>query len=91
MTLEQLRLYHPRLVYKNYSITKRNGNIVIEYEFLLEPDIVFRPRVTIPFDGEFDENALRPYVFHLGLVEAISYWKAACPAEFVVEAGGLIS
>lgn len=89
MTLEQLRFNHPRLVYKSYSITKLNGTIVIEHEFLLEPDIVFRPRVTIPFDGDVNEDALRSYAFHLGLVEAISYWKAACPPEFVVEAGVL--
>lgn len=89
MTLEQLRLNHPRLVYKRYSITKLDGAIVIEHEFLLEPNIVFRPRVTIPIDGGVDVDTLRPYAFHLGLVEAISYWKAACPPEFVVEAGPL--
>ncbi|HLD24874.1 MAG TPA: hypothetical protein VJB96_03050 [Patescibacteria group bacterium] len=89
MTLEQLRLKHPRLVYKRFYIEQAGGVLTISHEFLLEPDIVFRPRVTIPYNGKIDENMLAPYAFNLGMVEAISYWKAACPKEFVVEAGFL--
>ncbi len=89
MTLEQLRLKHPRLVYKNFTITQDETGITIVHEFLLEPEIIFRPKVTIPFTGKVDETTLAPYAFNLGLVEAISYWKAACPKEFVVEAGML--
>lgn len=92
MTFEQLRLTHPRLVYKSYDIVVEHNQIVITHEFLLEPDIVFRPRVIIPIPGmkppQFRES-LAPYAFHLGLVEAISYWKLAAPREFVVEAGAL--
>lgn len=89
MTLEQLRLTHPRFIYKSYRITKHDASIELVYEFLLEPDIVFRPTVTIPFSGDFDQESLAPFVFHLGLVEAISYWKAACAKEFVIEAGAI--
>lgn len=87
MTIEQLRLKHPRLIYKTYTISSGSGVVTITHEFALEPDIVFRPKVSIPYDGAIDEDALGQYAFHLGLVEAISYWKAACPKEFVVEAG----
>lgn len=89
MTLEQLRLKHPRLVYKTYTITQDERGITITHEFLLEPDIIFRPTVMISFAGTFDKERLSSFAFHLGLVEAISYWKAACPAELVVEAGSL--
>lgn len=91
MTLEQLRLKHPRLIYKRFLIEQSDQAVTITHEFLLEPDIVFRPKVTIPCSGLVDEQALFPYAFNLGLVEAISYWKAACPGEFVVEAGVLSS
>ncbi len=92
MTIEQLRLIHPRFVYKRFDSTVQNDTLVLSYEFLLEPDIVFRPRVMIPIPGFKDpqvRESLAPYVFNLGLAEAISYWKAACPREFVVEAGVL--
>ena len=89
MTIEQLRLKHPRLIYKQYDIEEKNNGIQVTHEFLLEPDIVFRPSVIIPFSGRFSREQFAPYAFHLGLIEAISYWKAAAPAEFVVEAGYL--
>jgi len=102
MTLEQLRLKHPRLIYKSYTVTKDDSGVTISYELLLEPDIVFRPTVRIPRPPSLHSGAsgqafskdtlpedFSDYAFHLGLVEAISYWKAACPGEFVIEAGPL--
>ncbi len=89
MTFEQLRLKHPRLVYTSYDLTVRDNTIVVTYDFRLEPDITFHPTVTIPHTGNIDTSALAPYIFNVGLVEAISYWKAACPREIVVEAGPL--
>lgn len=87
MTIEQLRLKHPRLVYKNFEIIETVGAVDIHHTFVLEPDITFHSSVHIPYLGQIDKEKLRPYAFHLGLVEAISYWKAACPSEFVIEAG----
>lgn len=102
MTLEQLRLQHPRLVYKKYLITQAAKEITVTYEFLLEPNVVFRPTVTIPrpltpersdggqaYAGNVDEEFLAPYAFNLGMVEALSYWKLSCPRELVIEAGEL--
>jgi len=89
MTLEQLRLLHPRLIYKAYTVETTGKEIIITHEFVLEPDIVFRPTVSIPFAGEIDRARLAPYAFALGMAESISYWKAACPGELVVAAGYL--
>jgi hypothetical protein len=89
MQVDELRRKHPRLVYKSARAQANAGKITIRYEFVLEPDIIFRPVTTIPFSGSFDEQAFAPFAFHLGMMEAISYWKAAVPAEFVVEAGSL--
>ena len=89
MTFEQLRLKHPRLVYKRAGVLQRSGIVELTYEFLLEPDITLRSVVTLPYSGTMDEEKFMPYVFHLGLVEAISYWKLSCPRELVIEAGVL--
>lgn len=89
MTTKQLRLKHPRLIYKSYTVEEVADEIRITHEFLLEPDIVFRPSVSIPNPGKFDADAIALYAFNLGMVEAISYWKSAIPGEFVVEAGVL--
>ena len=89
MTFTQLRLIHPRLIYKQFEIRENKDAIDIRHEFILEPDISFSSNVSIPHHGHVDKERLAPFAFHLGLVEAISYWKAACPSEFVIEAGYL--
>jgi len=89
MTFEQLRLLHPRFIYQSYEVTKKDDALHVVFEFLLEPDIVFRPTLAIPHRGTYDADRLAPYIFRLGMVEAVSYWKAALPEEFVVAAGSL--
>lgn len=90
MTVEQLRLIHPRFIYKRFDVVQSRETVSITYEFLIEPDIVFRPTVVIPYPDKKDvTQQLQSYAFHLGMIEAISYWKAACPSAFVVEAGML--
>lgn len=100
MTLSQLRKKHPKLIYRGFEIKPAEGSLRIVFDFLLEPNLVFTPEVLIPaptadqespdLDREItDIRNLRNLAFHLGLVSAISYWKAACPPEFIVEAGYL--
>ena len=89
IALADLRRRHPRLTYDSYSITS-GPELRIVFQFTLEPDVIFRPEIRIPNPGPLPKAAdLERLVFHLGLVEAISYWKAACPPQFVVRAGGL--
>lgn len=89
MTLEQLRLLHPRFIYRNYAVTQTSDTLQIAFEFVLEPDIVFRPTIAIPYRAALNTEMIAPYVFRLGIVEALSYWKAALPKEFVIAAGSL--
>jgi hypothetical protein len=56
--------------------------------------IVFRPTLTI---ADIDltrwrhlpQAFLQTWIFHLGLAEIPSYWKAACPAQIELQAGSL--
>jgi len=86
---DELRKKHPKFIYESFKTRKTGGQLVIAFRFRLEPDIVFEPQITIPADGRIDERVVNLFGFHLGLVECISYWKAACPAELVIEAGSL--
>lgn len=83
------RTTHKRFVYQSFDIEESEHEVVFRYHFLLEPGIAFTPETRIPLVRPADTRALIPYVFNLGMVEAISYWKAACPTEFVIEAGPL--
>ena len=89
MTFGELRLKHPRFIYKSFDAVQKDSDLRITFHFELEPGIEFAPETRIPLPQHIDINAIKPYLFNLGMIEAISYWKAACPAEFMVEAGAL--
>lgn len=59
-----------------------------------EPEILFQPEITIKRISasqlnRVGEKALRNLIFHLGLIEMLSYWKATCSPEIVIKAGDL--
>ena len=89
LVLEKLRAKHPRFIYETYDIKKKNGNISIRFLFKTEPKIEFSPRLIVPNNPQSHHQNLETFVFNLGLVEAISYWKATCSPELVIKAGKL--
>lgn len=91
MTLSQLRVKHQRLIYESFETKEADSKLTIQFTLTLEPNITFSPLLTIPLGASLDQKVIDLFAFHLGLVECISYWKAACPAELVVKAGNLTS
>ena len=91
MNLAELRERHPRFVYESYSLNHQDKTIRLKYGFRLEPNIMFTPEVILPVGKEVNIEVMHNFAFHLGMIEAISYWKAACPTELSVEAGKLSS
>src|SRR3990167_1385277 len=89
MALCELREKHPRFIYKSYDVSKKGRDVRVQFQFKLEPDIFFTPEVTLPTDRGVEESSFENFIFHLGLIESISYWKAACPQELLIEAGKL--
>lgn len=89
MTFEELRIRHPRFVYRSFDIETGDDELIITQHYMLEPDIRFDPVTRIPLPKNPHVDLLDAYVFNLGLIESISYWKTACPRELVVEAGML--
>jgi UDP-N-acetyl-alpha-D-muramoyl-L-alanyl-L-glutamate epimerase len=87
MTFKELRQKHPRLIYQGFEKSFNEGNLVVRFNFLLDPDIDFHPEITLPnVDPERVSDNL---IFNLGMVELISYWKAACSPEIVIKTGHL--
>ncbi len=88
-TYARLRAAHPEIVYEQYAITETPGSIELEFTFALANGPVFRPTLRIPrlFEVALDRRFLENLAFHIGLVELISYWKAACPPVIRLRAG----
>ena len=92
--LERFRKKYPQFVYKDYSFEISNNNLEIFFDFQIKPDIYFKPKIIIENIKKnqlkkIGERVLNNLVFHLGLIEVLSYWKATCSPEILVEAGYL--
>lgn len=84
-----LRKKHPVFRYVSYDYHVADGALEISFVFVTEPDITFTPTLTIPLNGNTVPDDIDMLVFNLGMIEAISYWKATCSAQFIIEAGQL--
>ncbi|HUD05177.1 MAG TPA: hypothetical protein VMR59_04285 [Patescibacteria group bacterium] len=89
MVITELRQKHPRFVYESYDLNRRDNGLNVQFHFTLEPNINFTPSVSIPIVEGMNERGIENFAFHLGLIEAVSYWKVACPQELFVKAGNL--
>jgi len=87
MTFKLLREKYPCFVFEKYSYFLKGSDLKIFFDFKIEPDITFRPEISIENvekTGELDN-----FIFHLGMIESLSYWKATCSKEIIVKAGHL--
>src|SRR4030043_733010 len=88
MKLQQLRKKYPRFVFEKYSYRISGKNLEVFFDFKIEPDISFRPKIVIKnIQGKV--NNLENLIFHLGLMEIPTYWKATCSPEIIIRTGFL--
>ena len=94
MTAEELRKKHPVFTYESFSYRFAGNNFVMSFVFRVKPDIQFTPRVVIKNAGKgrvetIPLEILDNLVFHIGLAEIPSYWKAALSPTIEIAAGVL--
>ncbi len=95
MDVKFLRNKYPRFIYQRYQWGIQNGkHLEISFDFLIEPDIRFQPKLRILNINpqkikEKERRIIDNLVFHLGLMEILSYWKATCSPEIIIRAGYL--
>lgn len=87
----ELRQKYPVFVYQQFSYDLSAEGLDIAFEFRADPDLVFKPHVIIEGITAAHLATLAPteldaYLFHLGLIEAFSYWKATCSPRIEVTA-----
>ncbi|MEI6765386.1 MAG: hypothetical protein WCM76_07070 [Bacteroidota bacterium] len=86
---EELRLEHPVFTYESYTVTIDENMIAIDFHFSMGSNHNFFPGLKIPKKGFFrPENlsvaALDVIAFNIGMIELVSYWKAACAPNVVI-------
>jgi hypothetical protein len=75
--------------YESFSINETPDGLRIVFNFNLDdkysfhPDIVFvRSKINW---NKLPPSGLENFAFHLGLIELLSYWKAACPSRILIK------
>ncbi|HEX7411348.1 MAG TPA: hypothetical protein VF298_04325 [Bacteroidales bacterium] len=91
---EQLRKELPYFIYESYNISVKDNVLEVVYHFILAGRYHFYPSFTLlkrdfyslGKDDEIKEDVrLQNLIFHIGMVELISYWKAACPPQVIIK------
>ena len=93
MDFLETRNTYKNFIYHNYKISETDEKIIIEYEFEIENLEYFKPRIEI-LKKEFkfknlNSNIVKNMVFNIGMIEAISYFKATCSTNFIIKCGKL--
>lgn len=93
MEYKGLREKYPKFIYQDYQIEDDEKNIYLKYHFEIEGLATFKPVLTI-LKKDFvwknlDSKLAQNIAFHIGMIEAISYFKATCSPYFYVKCGKL--
>ncbi len=77
--------------YDSYAWKIEEDKLEITYSFSLSGKYRFEPRISIPYKSEIfrpidslSSSVMDCLVFHTGVIELISYWKAACPEKLII-------
>lgn len=91
--VEKLRLKHSEFIYDSFKYSFENNDISIVFNFRIKPNIAFSPRIVIHDAvkniNNLDREIIDNLIFHLGLIESLSYWKATCSPIIKIKAAKL--
>lgn len=81
---------YDKIIYDHFKIQDLSKKLKITYYFEIPNLEKFEPTLEIP---KLEEKEITPFieelVFHIGLVELISYWKCCCPKKLEIRCGYL--
>ena len=91
---KQLRNKYNTFVYEGFSIVNNlESEIKIKYKFTIEGLTSFEPEIKILKKNlDINEKLIQNCnnaIFHIGLIELISYWKCTCSPNVIIKAGYL--
>ena len=93
LQFKEYREKYKEFHFNSYSIKEDNTAIYLEYEFQIPGLTTFNPKLKIlkkklnfkDINNKYVENI----VFHIGLIELISYWKSTCSPKIIIKCGYL--
>jgi len=90
---QELRKKANKFIYKSYKIEEDEDQIALHFHYQLDEEgkiTDFLHHLRIKKNEKMTTDfAMQNIVFHIGMAEAISYYKIALPQAFVIECGTL--
>lgn len=78
----KFREQYPYFEYQHYRVRHEKKELIFTYQFSLSGKYTFSPSLHFQPHHLFnlpDTKTINNLAFHIGMIELISYWKAACP------------
>ena len=89
MSFDDLREQYPVFTFDHYQYELAGNELHIQFHFLIGDSIAFRPRMVLRpgrhAQWPADLNTLDGIVFHIGMIELISYWKCTCSPTILIK------
>ena len=86
-----LREKYKTFLYNSFEIKENEKEIYIKFEFEIEGLKKFNPTIRILKKNmkikDLNTDFVKKLVFHMGLIELISYWKATCSKNVIIKCG----
>lgn len=86
---KQFRKKFTFFAFEGFTINNQESYIEIVYQFNLADSYFFSPSITLKkgkmVQNELSEKEIEKFAFQIGMVELISYWKAACPQKIIIK------
>jgi hypothetical protein len=84
-----LRQQFSTFYYEGFEYEFHAEELSIRFNFRIDDFVEFHPTIKIPGQDflqhkHLTKDALESMIFHIGMVELISYWKAICPPKVVI-------
>jgi hypothetical protein len=91
---DALRRQYPIFRYDSFSIEQDGGGFLLRWRFSIPGLAEFTPTTRIPAENlqivdAPDSPTAQAIAFSLGLAEAVSYWKCACPPVVEIRCGAI--
>ena len=88
MSFEELRIKYPKFIYEDFKVEEIDNELVCTFYFNIPGLTTFTPIMKFPINNkDYDKELVNYLVFHIGLVELLSYFKCTCSPDVEIKAG----
>ena len=88
MSFEELRIKYPKFIYEDFKVEEVDNELVCTFYFNIPGLVEFNPVMKFPINrNDYDKELVNYLVFHIGLIELVSYFKCTCSPNVEIKAG----